>query len=172
MVVVMTVASLRSSRAVASDNAVQHHTAGNQAAATYTKHLPHLGMTGDHFFEDRIQHSGKRPFHIFDQIVDYLIVSDFDAGLFCAHEGGLVDIYTEPDDDRLTGFGEHDVRLGNVTHSRLHDLDFDLIVFKLFEAVDDWGQRTLRIGPQNNVEGFGFAAFDTGEHVLQRHGQM
>ena len=86
-------------------------------------------MAQNAIFINRFEHSLKRRFDIFDHLIDDVIMTNFDAGIFGSHQGSFIGIDAKANDNRLAGFGQHDIRFRDITNRRLQNLDVNFFIF-------------------------------------------
>ena len=100
----------------------------------------------------RRQQSRHRLLHVVDEIVDDVVVADFDAGLLGGLARFLVGADVEADDDRAGGFRQRHVGFGDAAGAGEDDARGDFFGGELLQRADDRFDRALHVALDDQRE--------------------
>src|SRR3954467_14648443 len=109
------------------DHAFLNVAAGDRADLRDAEYLAHLDHTEHRFLLLGREHAGERGLHLFDRVVDDVVVAHLDAGGLDQLSGGGVGAGVEADDHGARGHRQVVVRLGNAADAGVHHAYLDFV---------------------------------------------
>ena len=108
-----------------------------------------------------------RALHVFGELVDHVVVADFDLRPFRGGGARRRRLEVEAHDDGARNAGQQQVRVADRTHSLAHDLDRDYRIFDLLQCREQRLERALRIRLDDQAELFDLAFLGAAGEVLE-----
>ena len=116
------------------------------------EHLLDRGVAEKHFAPGRREQARHRRFHFIDQVVDDVVIADFDALAVGRALGLLVGAHVEADDDGLRGARQRDVRLGNTADASMDNARQDFVGAEFLKRAYNGFDRTLHVALDDERE--------------------
>src|ERR1039457_1702658 len=155
--------------AVAGDCARAHDAAGDAADPRHPEDLPDFGAAELSLLELRLQHALQCRLDLLDGLVDHRVVADVDALALSQFASPAGRPHVEADDDRIGGYRQVDVVLGDRAHAAADDPQHDLLAHieleqRVLQCLDRAGDVTL----DDQEQFLPLARLQRGLQVLQR----
>ena len=122
----------------------------------------------EHLALRRSEKTRHRRFHFIDEIVDDVVVADFDALVIGRLLRLRIGADVEADDDSLRCRRKRDIRLGDATDARMHEARFDFVVADLAKCSRDRFDRTLHVALDDKREFLALGVLELLHHLLER----
>ena len=150
------------------DIAVGDAAAGDVADFRHLEYFENLSVAEHGFADGRRQQAGHGLFHVVDQIVDDVVVADFDAVALRRFARFLVGAHVEGDDRHAGGFGQRDVAFRNAADAVVQHAGRDFVGAELVERAVDRFQRSLHVGLDDQREFLAARGLGLRHHLLER----
>ena len=150
------------------DGAVGDAAAGDLADLRDIEDFEDLGVAEHSLAPLGREQARHRLFHVVHEIVDDVVIADFDAGLFGGGTRFLVSAHIEADDRGTGGFGERDVGFGDAADTGEDDPRADFRRAELFQRAVDRFDRALHVALDDERELLAARGFQLRHHLLER----
>ena len=128
---------------------------------------PDCGVSFGNVPIDGFEQSCEGAFHVFQQVVDDVVMADFNAFLIGKRHRALSGLGVEAYDNRLGCEAEHDIALRNRAACNVDDVDPGLLGVQAVERALDRFDGALHIGLDDEVERLDLARGDAGVDVFK-----
>ena len=134
----------------AADQALGDPAAGDLADFRNREDFQDFGVAKETLSRLWHEHAGERRPHIIDDVVNDVVITDFNAFPARAISRLRIGANIEPDDGSARGVRENDIRFSNTADPAVQDVRSDFIGSKVGERAINCFQRTLNIGFDHN----------------------
>src|SRR5205823_6608219 len=132
------------------------------------EHLQDLGVAEHGFAQRRREQAGHRLFDVVDEIVDDVVVADFDAVTFGGRGRFLVGADREADDGGVETFRQRDVGFRNTADAGMQNTRGDLVGAELLQRTQNRFQRALHVGFDDQREFLAARGLELRHHLFER----
>ena len=109
----------------------------------------------------------RRP-HVVDEVVDDVVVADFNTALFGKVARFFVGAHVETDDDRLRGLRERHIGFGDAPDAAVNDARLNFVVAEFFDRRGDRLHRALDIALDDDRQFLAARRLQVAHHVGER----
>src|ERR1700676_1168436 len=150
-----------------------HGPVGNPAAGDLAdlgniEHFQDLGVAEHGLAQRRRQKTGHRLLHVIYQVVDDVVVADFDAVALGCRGRLLVGADAKADDSGIEALRQRHVGFRDATDAGMQDAGGDFLGAELLERSQDRFERALYVGLDDQREFLAARRLELRHHLLER----